>query len=226
MLRVNDIIQVLKSSRNPTDFWLLTSGLNLSRENAKRLKKAGLTGVLVSLDHHEESAHNDFRKTKDSFAWAHEAVRNAIEADILTGLTICPTREYVSSGNMERYMKLAKEWGVAFVQILEPKPVGHYKDKDVILRAKEVKILDDIFLTMNFRSYYADYPVISYHGYYQRRVGCLAGANRNVYVDTDGDLHACPFCQSKTGNALSDNFAASLQKVKENGCHTFKNATI
>src|SRR6266850_4364397 len=76
MLRVNDILEILKCSRQETQFWILTSGFNFTFENAKKLKDAGLTGVVVSLDHFEPEAHNLFRGFKNSFSWVERAVGN------------------------------------------------------------------------------------------------------------------------------------------------------
>jgi len=49
LLRTNDIIEILNSSRTATEFWILTSGYGLSAKNALELKNAGLTGLFVSL---------------------------------------------------------------------------------------------------------------------------------------------------------------------------------
>ncbi len=37
--------------------------------------------------------------------------------------------------------------------------------------------------------------------YHQRRVGCFSGS-RSVYVDSVGDVHACPFCHTKSYNII------------------------
>ncbi|MDP4241087.1 MAG: radical SAM protein, partial [Bacteroidota bacterium] len=61
MLRIDDLIEILHSARHDTEFWMLTSGYNLTLLNAQRLKQAGLDGVVVSLDHFNPEKHNQFR---------------------------------------------------------------------------------------------------------------------------------------------------------------------
>jgi MoaA/NifB/PqqE/SkfB family radical SAM enzyme len=222
LLRVNDIVEILKSSKPETEFWILSSGYNLTLDNAKKLKSAGLTGVVISLDHHDQNLHNQFRRFKKSFEWVRSAIENAIAVNLVTSLSICVTRAFVTQYNLMKYLELAKEMGVSFVQILEPKAVGHYKGMDVALQPEHEKILEDFYIKMNYEKQYAQYPIITYHGFHQRQVGCFGSGNRNLYIDTDGDLHACPFCQKKMGNALSNTLDDSIEKLQALGCHSFK----
>lgn len=222
LLRINDIVEILNCSKPETEFWVLSSGYNLTLENAKKLKDAGLTGVVISLDHYDKNMHNQFRRHKKSFEWASTAVENAIAVNLVTSLSICVTSAFVSEYNLMNYLELAKEIGVSFVQILEPKAVGHYKGMDVALKPAHTKILEDFYLKMNYERQYANYPIVTYHGFHQRQVGCFGSGNRNLYVDTDGDLHACPFCQKKMGNALSNTLDDSIEKLQAFGCHSFK----
>jgi MoaA/NifB/PqqE/SkfB family radical SAM enzyme len=120
------------------------------------------------------------------------------------------------------YADLAKSMGVSFIQILEPRAVGHYKDKDVSLSEEQEKILDEFYFKMNYDKKYIKYPIVSYPGCHQRKIGCFASGNRSLYIDTDGDLHACPFCQTKMGKALSDKLDESIERMRDHGCHQFK----
>ena len=40
MLRVHDLLEVLPAARPGTDFWVITSGFNFTRQNAEKLKHA------------------------------------------------------------------------------------------------------------------------------------------------------------------------------------------
>lgn len=219
--RINDIISLLKEAKSATDFWVITSGHNLSFKNAKRLKEAGLTGIEVSLDHYNKEKHNTFRGHQKSFDWAKQAVLNAIENRLVTGISICVTKPFVTEEHLLAYMELAKDWGVSFVQILEPKAVGHYQGKDVVLQKEHIDILEEFYLKMNYDKKYANFPILTYHGYHHRRIGCFSSANRNLYVDTDGDMHACPFCRTKRGSVLASDFDGSLDKLTTFGCQSF-----
>ena len=215
------LFDLLESSNDTTNFWINTSGYKLTSERAKDLKNAGLTGMFISLDHFDADAHNDFRKYKDAFYWATNAAKNAIDNGLVVALSLCVREDFISEENLMTYMKLAKDLGVPFVQFLEPKEVGHYNGKQVSLSDEKIKILEAFYVKMNFSDDYLNYPIINYHGYYQRRQGCYAGGNRSMYVDTDGNLNACPFCHTSSGNILDANFENQLEEMTKQGCPTY-----
>lgn len=222
LLRIDALINVIENANESSDLWVTTSGYKLNSINARRLKEAGLTGVIISLDHFIPEKHNNFRHFKDAFYWVEEAVKNATKNNLVTALSLCVTKEFTSEKNLTAYMELAKELNVSFVQFLEPKAVGHYVNKDIFLKQGQIKTLEDFFLKMNFSSDYNSYPIITYHGYYQRRQGCFSAGAKGFYVDTDGDINACPFCHKKTGNVLDDCFDKNLNILKSKGCSSFK----
>jgi MoaA/NifB/PqqE/SkfB family radical SAM enzyme len=221
LLKVDLLIDILNNAKKETDFWVLTSGFKLTSDNAKKLKTAGLNGVMISLDHFEPEKHNLFRGFKDAYYWVEKAVQNAIDNQLVVALSLCATKDFTTFDNLVTYANLAKKLGVSFIQILEPKAVGHYSGKDVYLSNDQISLLENFYLDMNYNPKYKEFPLISYHGYYQRRQGCYAAGNRSFYVDADGDINACPFCQSKTGNILDADFDNSISKLQNSGCHQF-----
>jgi len=224
LLMVDEIVQILEAAKPATDFWIFTSGHHLTPENAMKLKNAGLTGVVVSLDHYDAAIHNQFRGSNRSFEWAQMAVKNAIEARLVTALSICLSRSFVTESNLMAFIELASKMGVSFIQILEPKAVGHFSGKDVLLKAEHEKILEDFYLKMTSDKKFRKYPILCYHGYYQRKVGCFGHGNRSLYIDTDGDLHGCPFCRTKMGNALSIDLDDKIEQLRKAGCHQYETA--
>lgn len=222
MQRFADLIELIKSASKKSECWVLTSGYNLTAENAQKLKSVGLTGVVVSIDHFIPEVHNQFRGSSKSFMWAQQAVRNAISAKLITTISVCATRTFISNENLFSYAEMAKQMGVSFIQVFEPRAAGHYLDKDVELTTEQQQVLEDYFFTMNQNRKYRDYPIVAYHGYYQRRLGCFSSANRHVYVDSDGDIRDCPFCRTKAGNALTGNIPKILHQLKAAGCSKFK----
>ena len=219
LLKVDRIIEILNAAdKKSTSFWIDTSGFKFTGENARLLKEAGLTGVFVSLDHFDPALHNKFRGFKDAFYWVETAVKNALEQGFVVSLSLCVTREFASRENLLRYMEMAREMGVSFVQFLEPKAVGHFSGKDVLLLPEHLEIIEEIYTEFNFSSRYLSYPIITYHGYYQRRSGCFSGGYKGFYVDTDGDINPCPFCQKKSGNLLEGDLEETFAALKTSGC--------
>ncbi len=226
LLKVDRLVQVLENARPGTEFWVATSGYPLNMDNARLLKKAGLTGVIISLDHHVPEKHNTFRGFKEAYQWVETAVCNAVENNLVTALSLCATRDFISMENLMAYMELAKKLRVSFVQLLEPKAVGHYASQEVHLLPEQIAILEDFYLKLNFEKAYAEYPIVTYHGYYQRRQGCFSAGVKGLYVDTDGEMNACPFCHTQNGNLLADGFEERLENMRASGCPSFLNKPV
>ena len=222
--RYEDILELLKIANTDTDFWIVTSGYHFTKEKARRLKSAGLKGIAVSLDHFNENQHNSFRGSKDSFSWVLKSIRHAHQVGLAVILSLCVTKEFTSEANLINYALFAQKLGAAFILLIEPRAVGKYAGKDVALTAEQENILDTFYLKMNYDSEFAEFPAVSYHAYHQRRVGCFGGTNRYIYVDTNGDIQVCPFCQKKYGNVLSELLNERMDLIQKNGCTPYKQA--
>ncbi|MDG2210206.1 MAG: radical SAM protein [Flavobacteriales bacterium] len=221
MLRVQELINAIRKYKSKSAFWILTSGFNFTAQNATELKAAGLSGLVVSLDHCDPYQHDLFRRTEGSFRDALYAIKYGIENDFVTVISTCITRSTATREHLDQFMSFAKDLGVGFVQFLEPKAVGHYANKDVLLKPEQLELLEEVYLSYNQDPAFKEFPIIVYHGYYNRRVGCFASGNRMVYVDTNGDFLSCPFCHKKTGSILHENFEASLDEMNMASCAAF-----
>lgn len=220
--RMDALLALLSRRKADVDYWILSSGFNMTYADARRLKDNGLTGAVISLDHWDADLHNAFRKHPKSFYWAREAVIQCKRANLATGLSICATRDFISKPDLWKFADLAKSWGVGFIRILEPRRSGAYKGQEVQLTREHIATLERFFLEVNSKRACRDYPIVTYPGYHQRKVGCLGAGNRYIYIDSKGDIHACPFCQDQKGNALRDDLNDSIGSLQETGCHQFK----
>jgi MoaA/NifB/PqqE/SkfB family radical SAM enzyme len=210
MMNYSCLLDLTKFMKGKTEIWIATSGLGLSLAKAKELKKSGLTGAAISVDHYLEEYHNDFRGSTKSFEWAMDATRNSLEAGLVTCWSICPTREFISKENLYTYANFAASKGVQFIQVFEPMPAGRYKGQDVSLTAEHLELLDNFYLEYNEDKTLKDKPLITYHGYHQRRLGCLGNGNRYLYIDARGNLHPCPFCRNDHPLNVLDNPVGTL----------------
>jgi len=222
MARLDDVLELLRSARAGTDFLLLTSGFNLTYENARRLKASGLTGVTITLDHFDPQQNNLIKKHPEAFDWAMNAIENAHQAKLLVSLSLCCTKDFLKDDKLIKYMELAKSKGAAFVNILEPRKMPHMGDMEFELSADEKGILKDFYINMNFSRKNKDMPILTYLGYYQHLSGCPGAGDRYLYIDTEGDVHACPFCRKKSGNVLSAPIEDLVADLQIKGCHKYK----
>ncbi len=221
--RFEDLISVLKSSNNSSDFWIYSSGYGLTEERAQQLKSAGLTGVSISLDHFEPDLHNTFRRNQKSFEWAVNAIQNAQKANLLTAMSICVTNEFCSEENLFQYLYFAAKQQVAFVQLLEPRATGNYEEKDVLLTDKNQSVLELFYEKINTQNVFKNLPIVQYTGYQQRKKGCAGAGNRYIYIDTDGYVQSCPFCRNKKSHFLTGDIKRDLSELKIEGCDYIKN---
>ena len=109
-------------------------------------------------------------------------------------------------------------------------PISHYCEKArwalewsqiPYVEEKHLQVLENFFKEINHHIKYDAYPTVMYHGYHQRRVGCFSGS-RSIYIDSAGDVHACPFCHTKSFNIIH-HLRSNQQQLprKENSCPLF-----
>lgn len=222
MVRFKDLVQLIQFASRKTECWVLTSGFGVNADTAKALKQAGCKGMVISIDHYIPELHDLFRGKQHAFAQAVAAVHAAKQAGLVVSISVCATRTFLEEHHLMPYLCFAKELGVHFVQVLEPRKIGHYADKEVLLDEAHITILEETFRRVNHHPAFRHYPTMLYHGFHQRRVGCFSGS-RSVYVDSAGDVHACPFCHTKSYNIIQ--LVRSNQTDlprKQNECPLFK----
>jgi len=216
--RFDDLITIAKTAKKSTDFWVITSGYGLNKEKAKQLKEAEFSGVNISLDHWDGDMHDTFRGMPGSYTWIEKACKNIINEGLVLALTLCATKAFTSEKNLWKYAELAKKLGANFVQILEPKAVGHYAGKNVDLSYDQQLIIEKFFLKINGKEVFNDFPIFQYPAHHQRKIGCFGSGDMYMYVDSNGDAHACPFCQTASGNCISESIENTIEKMQVKGC--------
>lgn len=219
LVRFRKLEEVIQYASDKSECWVVTSGLNLTLDHAVRLKNAGATGVLISLDHFDSQSHNHFRGSDNIFEAAMQAVTNANHVKLVTAFSLCLTRSFITEENLLKYAMLAKNCGVSFVQMLEPKSTGHYEGKTVTLLKEHYEILDEFYFNINYDPAYRNFPVFIYHGYHERKIGCLMAGNWSMYLDSAGYMNPCPFCHTRNYDAhdlLSGKL--KLSEMKWDGC--------
>lgn len=224
LLRCDDVCRLMAGAGRGIEFTLMTSGVGLTAEKARQLRRSGLRSVQIALDHWDEKKHDRFRGRDGAFAWTREAARNAGQAGLLVGFALCAVREFVSRENMWRYLELVRAWGGVYVRILEPHAVGRYAGRPVGLDPGQSRLLRAIHDEVNTDPAWAHLPRLSCPDYDRRVVGCFGAGNRLVYADSRAEVHACPFCRGSVGNALTGDLAAMVAGMRKAGCTASRRA--
>jgi MoaA/NifB/PqqE/SkfB family radical SAM enzyme len=196
MVRFRDILELIRNGAKTTEWWILTSGFNLTHEKALQLKAAGATGVVISIDHHDAGLHNLFRGHAEAYFHATRAAAASSAAGLFTAVSVCITRGNANRDFVIKHMEMCYRLGADYVQWLEPRAEGQYRGKDVMLGEKNIALLENMYETLNHDPVFAYLPTVVYHGYHQRRIGCQSGGKFSFYVDAAGMVHSCPFCHS------------------------------
>jgi len=220
--RFDDMVSLMKLGGKDFEYWINTSGYGLTPGKAAEMKKYGMTGAIISLDHWDEAMHNAFRRNKDSFYWVREAAKNCNSEGIIVCLSVCATREFVTEENLARIHETAREFGAGFIRILEPRQEGRFAGKDVTLKSSHIDVIHKFISLRNNISRWSSYPVIQYAGHHSRKYGCLGAGNRYIYIDPKGNYHSCPFCRNALGNALKNSLSEGIAMAKVEGCHAFR----
>jgi len=215
LLRLNDLITLIKKTTPYSDAWIATTAYGLTYEQARSLKAAGLSAAIISLDHYDRDKHNKFRRNKKAYDMAVNGVRIFRESGILPSICICATKEIVDEGGLYNYLELAKKIGVGFIQILDATPSGNYIGKDVMLSNKQLREIEKFHIKVNTDPHYRDYPSVSARTLLEsdKNFGCTAG-NALCYMDSSGNMQPCDLLQIAFGNVLEEGVEEVYKRLK------------
>jgi MoaA/NifB/PqqE/SkfB family radical SAM enzyme len=218
LVRYKDLVALLKAAEPTSDFWISTSGFNLTEAKAHELKAAGLTGVSLSIDHFDAEKNNKFRGHEQATAHIRMAAENALKAGLAVATAICATKEFITKDNMYAYADFSKNLGAGFIWLIEPRAAGRYEGKDVQLVKDQQDILDEFYITLNHDEKFLTYPRVIFPNYNHRAIGCAGAGTRSIMVDTDGYVNACPFCRKKGVHALAEDSREQVTELLNAGC--------
>lgn len=217
-LRLPVILETLGQMPDGIDSWIYTNGYHVTRQAAAQLKAKRLTGVIISLDHHEPELHDQFRGINGSWHKAMESAGHIVDSGLSLAFSLCATNEFITRENLLAYVTHCRDAGASFIQFMEPEAAGNYSGKEVWLTGDKRKMLEEAFDRFNFDKSFTGFPVITYPKMVQRRDRCPFAAYHAVYVDADGNVQACPFCKRKIGKTMDPDLEKKMLAMKQNGC--------
>ncbi len=92
---------------------IASNGTLITRDNAKRIKEAGIDYVEISIDGATPSVHDKFRGIPNAFVRSMEGIKNCIEEDIDTCIATVLHRDNLFE--LDKLVGLTKELGVRFI---------------------------------------------------------------------------------------------------------------
>lgn len=125
--KIFDLIASVDKSRSVCT--LFTNGEYLTDAVAEQLKKAGIYGVYVSLDHPSSTEHDENRRRPGLYEKATRGLERCQRAGIPTGISTFATKENIRDGELDAVMDLAKTLKVLEVFIFDVIPTGRLSEQ-------------------------------------------------------------------------------------------------
>jgi MoaA/NifB/PqqE/SkfB family radical SAM enzyme len=219
MTRFEGVLELLEAGdKQRSDFHLHTSGQGVTPERVRLLKQAGLQAAAVGLEDVNPDRYDRLRQKTGAHATAIKALEIFNQAGIMTYVNLCATRQLIRSGELWDYFEMAKNLGVSFIQLLEPRPVGAfmYSNAGDLLEETDRETLRNFTLTGNRDKKYRDYPVIHDVAYVEHkdRMGCLMGGLSLLTIDAAGNVNPCVFVPVSFGNILQEDLQTIYQRMR------------
>lgn len=196
----SDLEDILRTVDNRSVTLLFTTGDGFTEARAMELKRSGLFGVAISLDHYEARIHDQRRGREGAYETALAAIRIARRLGFYTMIQLVATRDLAQPNAFERYLDLARRLDVHEIRLLEPMPTGRLLDtgRCSLLSSTERQVLRQLHLRTNRD---LRLPKVSAFAHIEARdmYGCGAGF-QHLYIDAEGNVCPCDFTPISFGN--------------------------
>lgn len=209
---------------------MTTGGYGISLETARKMKRAGIRTVSVSIDG-LESTHDRLRGRKGSWTYAFKTMSHLRKAGITFG---CNTQiNRLSAPEFPRIYECIRDAGARAWQIQLTVPMGNAADNaDILLQPYELLDIYPMIARVARRAYREGVQIqpgnnIGYYGPYERLLrgrgneqefsfwqGCAAGLS-TLGIEADGAIKGCPSLPTNayTGGNIRER---SLRDIVEN----------
>jgi MoaA/NifB/PqqE/SkfB family radical SAM enzyme len=218
LLKFDRLLDLLSAFDGKREIWVNTTGHLLTPEKARRLKKAGVFGVMISLHTPDPESYDRFTGLPGSFQIAADAARLFNEVGITVALNSCPTTELVENGGLDRIMQIAQEWRCSFVQVIHGKSAGAWLGKqDEMIKAREkIESLRRFHLLHNSPGTFAEATSASVQVYEEspHHFGCTAGGVDRFYLNANGEVQPCEFLNVSFGNIQQEDFKIIFARMR------------
>lgn len=183
--------------------WMITSlstnGYLLNEKAVKKLKKAGLTVIKISIDSADSKIHNKFRGVKNLFERAITGIKNCKKQGLITCISTYATKENLKNGDLKRIVSLGERLEVDYLKILPPILTGKWlKAKEMGLNPKERK---------QFKNFHQPGFIYLEDDY------CQSMPKKFIYISPYGDVQPCFSIPFSFGNVREEPLGKILKRM-------------
>ncbi len=213
-LRWQDLVQVMNTcAASDRFFWMLTTGHGLCADSLEKLARAGLTGIMVSLDSFDPEA---IRRIKGDPAVLETAVNVLVQArsaGLLTAINAVTSRSLLHKESFFRFIRRAGELGVSFVNFYAPRRIRKDLPGEIAPFGVD-EYLQLHSLARRCNASRKPWPLAYTPDVWEAVRGCQGGRSF-VYVDPQGQLCRCPFLKKQYGDVRQGNLAQVIRRMQQ-----------
>jgi MoaA/NifB/PqqE/SkfB family radical SAM enzyme len=200
---LDEIINVLDPKRFRLS--VTTNGWSLTKERASQLAAMGVDRVCISVDSAIAEEHDSFRGVEGAHARAMQAVRNSLDAGMVTQIATVVTHQNLHSEGITNLFQITNELGV-YMDLPLAAPCGEWLGKlDMLCDEEDARYI---------RGLRKDYPLIRRDIFPSPGLqgGCFA-VKQTLYILPSGDVLPCLLIHSSLGNV----FETPLREIRNRG---------
>jgi MoaA/NifB/PqqE/SkfB family radical SAM enzyme len=179
---------------------LFTTGLELTQEKARELKRAGLKIPVVSLDHYRCEVHDRGRNREGMYNYAIKAIDMFQKEGLYVAVSFVPDRELMDNPEeLHKTIEFFRYLGINDMRLTSPILSGRLTDHPEMLLSQEN--VGTIFEIQQVCTNTPGYPGVFAYDYFESDLfyGCGAGYNY-MFIDAQGNVCPCDFTMVSIGN--------------------------
>lgn len=214
-----DLCEVMEYASNLGFHWgMTTNGILLNDDNIKKLKKAKMETVSISIDGLEKT-HDEFRGVPESYKTIINNIKKLKEANFVNQIQVTTVFHKNNINELDELYEVIKDLDIDSWRVASMDPIGRANENsELLLDGKDLKKLLDFIIKKNKeckKKYFISYGCPAFLGLkYEKDVrgyyfNCRTGINV-ASILYNGDLYVCPnvprIKNLIQGNIRTDNF--------------------
>jgi len=184
----------------------------LTIERARALKSAGLTYMVVSLDHHDR-AKNDAIRFPGAYDAAIASIANSMEAGLFTSTNVVVTSD--NFADLETYIREISAMGVHGIRVADVIPSGEYLGRSPLTPDERAEVVE-LHKRLVFEPGVAQLTTVPYFEGPRDELRCGAGGNSHMYIDAEGGLRPCDFVPIIYGDLTREPLQVAFDRMRRN----------
>ncbi len=211
MLRL-EAVGALLSARRRAALWLVSTGHGMDAATMGALARAGLRGVMISIDGPDPAAHDAVKGGEGAWARACEALGVCRAAGLVVGVNCMLGPALLERAALEGFLDRVGALGAHFVSLNSPHPVAEGDGLRPMPVAQLLQVERLASATRRSRAW-STRPLAYSPDAWEALRGCVGG-QEFVYVSPTGELMSCPFLRDAIGSIQERPLAELLPELR------------